>query len=187
MAPRSDAATLNARSRAVAALAREAADSEDPTTLERLEMALGDLRSLAREQMQERFRQDFRDLASKLEGNGSLDERERGLLAAITTGAASLYVKNENDLDAWRQEIRRLAGTLEEIPDAGQDGASALLAYLQAQATVDEAMRVVPDLRFFLEEGERLKRFKTATGSIDPEERRFLARIIRDKLASPNR
>jgi hypothetical protein len=187
MAARSDTASLTARSRAVAAFAREAAETEDPTAVERLEMELGDLRSLAREQMQERFQQDFLGLASKLEDNGSLDERDRGLLAVIITGAATLYLKNEDDVDAWRQEIRRLAGALEEIPDPDQDGASGLVAYLQAQATVEEAMRVVPDLRVFLQEGERLKRFETATGSIDREERRYLARVIRDKLASPNR
>lgn len=187
MPARSEPASLTVRSRAVAAMAREAAETEDPTTLERLEMELGELRSLARERMQERFQEDLLALAEKLESEASLDERDRGLLSAVTTGAARLYLKNEDDLDAWREEIRTLAATLEQMPDAEQDGASGLRAYLQAQAAVEEAMRVVPDLRVYLQEGERMKRFEEVTRSLDSDERLFLARIIRDKLASPNR
>lgn len=178
---------LAQRTGAVAALAREAADSEDRATLERLEMELGSLRSLARERMQARYRDAYEELAAKLEGSEPLSDGDRRLLAVIATGAASVYLRNENDLDAWRKEIRRLAEVLERTPEPDGGSGSEFLRYLHVQATVEEAMRVVPDVRFFLEEGERLRRFQSASREIDPDERRFLARLIRDQLASDRR
>ena len=76
----------------------------------------------------------------------------------LITGTTTAYRQGEDDVDSWREPPG---------PGRGRGG--------QAGG----------DLRFFLSEGERVKRFVSATESIAPEERRFLARLIRDRLSSP--
>lgn len=184
--PASDwTAKVAARASAVATVARDASRSDDPEVLERLEMQLGELGEMARELMQERYHDTFVALADKLESGHRLDDHDRRFLALLITGTASAYRLGEDDVDSWRDDIRRVADLLDAAPGEGGGEDAEIVHYLRVQAAVEEGKRVVPDLRFFLSEGERVKRFVSATESIAPEERRFLARLIRDRLSSP--
>jgi len=179
------AARVGERARTVATLARDASRSDDPDVLERLEIQLGELSQMARELMQERYHATFMALADKLESGDRLDDHDHRFLALLITGPATAYRRGEDDVDSWREDIRRVADLLDAAPaEEGAEDAE-IVHYLRIQAAVEEGKRVVPDLRFFLSEGERVKRFVSATESIAPEERRFLARVIRDRLSSP--
>jgi hypothetical protein len=176
-----------ARARTVARLARDVSGSDDPNRLEELEIQVGSLGEFTREAIQTRYREVYLALADKIENGGTLDEQDRRFLGILVTGAANAYLRSENDVAAWRGEIRRIADKLEGAGSAGAPEASDLGLFLEVAAAVEEAKRVVPDLRYYLEEGARVERFRKATETIEPEERPFLARLIRDHLSSPRR
>jgi Rad3-related DNA helicase len=174
------------RAHRLAERAREAAGADDPQLLERLEIALDEVGDAAREGLQDRFRPRFESLARRIEEGQELDEADRGMLRLLFTGAGTVYLREEDDVGAWRDEIRRLADRIDEAATGLDSGADAG-PYLRLQAAITEARRVAPDLRYFLEEGRRVERFLSSTERLTPEDRPYLARLIRDLLASPNR
>lgn len=164
-------------------LSRECVRTEDPDLCDRLQMAAGDLGSAARERFHEDMRGVYTVVARKLELGEPLTPEERQALDMLLTGASHTYLRSENDLDLWRTEIGRLADELEDLGS----GALGVDDLMKIQALCREAQHVVPDLQYYLREKARIERFKASAETIDAEEGRMLARVVRDMMGSARR
>lgn len=168
----------------VAQLARSCGSGEDAELCEKLQMAVGELDAAAREAFQAGLRETFLGIADKLEEGKPLDAAEKGALDELVVGVAQRYLASEDDVQEWRGELERLAGELEGIP---KEDPPRLESLLRIQALCAEAARVVPDLQFYLVEKERVARYDASSETIDPEEGRMVARMIRDLVKSERR
>jgi hypothetical protein len=119
---------------------------------------------------------------SKLEEGEALTAAEQDMLEMMVVGEAKYYVKSENDVENWTNEVKRLVEAIEGLAASGLDDIDALM---RLRALCREAQRVVPDLAFYYREQDRVRKFKEATaGAIDVEARRMLANLIKDMMSS---
>ena len=118
----------------------------------------------------------------KLENDLPLAAAEQEMLRMLLVGDAESYVKLENQVEGWQGEVQRL---FEEIRRLQGEGLESLDSLMRLQALCREAMRVLPDLAFYYQEQERIRRFDEAMrGELDREARRLLANLIREMLTS---
>ena len=55
------------------------------------------------------------------------------------------------------------------------------------RGVLKDAIRLVPDIRNYLEERQRVEKFEQALNSLDGPSRDMLARLIKEQLSSPKR
>jgi len=140
------------------------------------------LEAVAREAFQAKLDELFWPVLSKLEEGEALTAAEQDMLEMMVVGEAKYYVKSENDVENWTNEVKRLVEAIEGLEASGLDDIDALM---RVRALCREAQRVVPDLAFYYREKDRIKKFKEATaGAIDIEARRLLANLIKDMMSS---
>jgi hypothetical protein len=117
-----------------------------------------------------------------LESGTPLAAAEQDMLQLFMVGDAKYYVKYENDVENWQNEVKRL---VEEMKRLQAGGLTELDSLMHLRALCYEAMRILPDLAFYFGEKERARKFDEAVrGAIDRDTRRFLANLIKDMLAS---
>lgn len=180
----SEASTIGQRAQDVARRALECADSGDADACERLHLEIGMLESAARELFQAALQRDLFSIVDKLERGAGLEASELESLKRLLAGVSRHYLASENDVQSWRNEIRRLAGELEAASGSADGDLEALI---NIQSLCREALRVVPDLQYYLGEGARIARLEKSAEVIDREEGKMLARVIREMMASPDR
>ncbi|MEN8374638.1 MAG: hypothetical protein ABFS34_04255 [Gemmatimonadota bacterium] len=140
------------------------------------------LTEVSRESFLALLAEDFLRIALKLEHGADLTEEEAAALEMLLVGDAEMYLKMERDADVWRAELRRIIGELRDVRDSGFGDPRALL---RLRALCSEANRVQPDLSFYLQERERIERFRESMETLGTSQRLLLARLIREKLAPP--
>jgi hypothetical protein len=57
----------------------------------------------------------------------------------------------------------------------------------ELRGVLKDAIRLVPDIRNFLEEKRRIHKFETALETLDEPSRQMMAHILREQLESPKR
>jgi hypothetical protein len=140
------------------------------------------LEAAAREAFQSKLEELLWPLLTKLEEGEALAAAEQDMLEMMVVGEAKYYVKSENDVENWTNEVKRLVEAIEALAAAGLDDIDALM---RVRALCREAQRVVPDLAFFYREQTRVKKFEAATAvAIDVDARRLLANLVKDMLSS---
>jgi hypothetical protein len=137
------------------------------------------LDGLAREAMQSQL--DIASLLPKLKERKPLTPDDLKTLEMLIVGEAESFLKYESDLPQWKTEVRRLAteiGSLQS-PPLDVDG------LLHLRALCQELRRMLPDVVYYLDDRERIDRFRQATqGPLDAEGYRVLAEIVTAKLSS---
>ncbi len=168
-----------------AGAAERAFGSDSVVDYEELDLRVRELENLARQLFQDAHRRLYESLADKLEHGGLLSPVERGALELLIVGEAQYYLKAENNYQDWKKELARL---VEEVrrTDAEQHAGAEKLLHLQALC--HDAKGVLPDITFYLRQRDRIDRFREATaGEIQPQDARFLARVIRQMISSERR
>lgn len=163
-------------------VARRAFEAESSTGYQAFNLDMARLEGLAREAFQARLDEHLWPLVNKLEEGEALTTAEQDMLKMMVVGEASYYVKRENDLQAWQDELQRLLQEIRALQKSGLDDIDSLL---RLRALCREAQRVLPDLLFYYQEKERVQRFEEATSqAIDTDSRRTLANLLKDMLTS---
>jgi hypothetical protein len=162
--------------------ANQALETEASTAYNAAMTEVNRLEAQARETLQGKLSDHLWPIVEKLESDTPLAAADQDLLKTLLVGDATYYVKYENDVEKWQEEIKRLGEEMRRLQAGGVDELGSLM---HLQALCHEALRVLPDLAFYYEEKERLRRFEQAMqGAIDRDTRRTLANLIKEILTS---
>jgi len=144
---------------------------------------INQVKNRVREAMQQKTAPEIRNIISKLRSNKPIAENEIALIRAWIIGDAVAYTKMENNFQDWLSEFERLEKSLVyyENKECSPE------ELLKLHGILVDAGRVSYDIAYYLENQDRVKRFESAvSGSLDERGKEFLARILLEKLESPD-
>ncbi len=177
-----DTHPVNAKIDSLLATAGNSFKAETAARYQQFQAEVSELESLAREAFQTKLNDMYWPILDKLEAGQSLTAAEHNILELLMVGEAKYYLKYENDVEAWRSELKRLVEELKKQQVIGLDEIDSLL---RLRAICREALRVLPDMAYYFQEIERVRQFEDATrGAIDVETRRALANLIKEMMNS---
>lgn len=178
----SDIQDVHAKIKQLAEVATQSLRHESEDFYEQVQTEVQALEALARETFQAKLSDLYWSILGKLEEGQGLTTAEYDILEMLMVGEAKYYLKFENDVDHWKNELRRL---LEEIKKQQAAGLDEIDSLMRLRALCREAMRVLPDLAYYFREKERVRKFEAATeGAIDVDTRRSLANLIKEMMDS---
>jgi len=117
----------------------------------------------------------------KLENNQPLNAEEQRTVRLWVVGDAEGYVKMENNLNDWLAEYRRL----QDVIAAYERSPSSVPSLVEAHGTLEDAIKVADAIAHFLDDKERVARFDQAMASLNADDNKFIAGILKSKLAMP--
>lgn len=175
-------AEVSAKINEITAAAEQFFTDDNSQGYENLDNSMRALEGMAREAFQAKLKAYYKPIVDKLESGIDLTKSDYELIQLLIVGEAKYYVQHENDLENWKNEIKRLLNEMQKIEADTLDDMDNLL-YLQALC--HDAMRVVPDLAYYHRERERVEQFKQATqNNIDRAQAKVLAGLINEMMLS---
>lgn len=159
------------------ALADKTADS-----FESLEQRANRFDSFIREMQQVRHANEARAAIRRLEGRDALTDVDRDTIRDLVVGDAAAYLKQENNLKDWLAELQRLGQRVQELSSRADDE-----SVRELRGVVKDAVRLLPNIRSYMEEKQRLDRFNAAIANLDADNRRLLADLLREMMSSTTR
>ena len=147
-----------------------------------IERYLGQLESMVRETQQSMWSREAKDTIRRLERQEPLTPQDHDVIRTFIVSDAEHYLDQENNFGDWLNEFRRLIDELGKRANAvDRESIGALRGVLK------DANRLVPDIRNYLEEKQRVQKFDLTQGDLDPQTRELLARVLKEQLTSSNR
>ena len=167
----------NLKETAEAALSSESADQ-----LSDLERYVNEVEAYVRESQQAMWADQAGAAIRNLEKGAPITEADKEAIRTFLVCDADRYLAHENNYADWKHEFKRLMNDLvrrANMVDRNSIG--------DLRGVLKDAIRLVPDIRNYLEELKRLEQFEQALGSLDDSSRAMLARLMKEQLSSPNR
>lgn len=167
---------------AVNETAKNALSSESLVVFEQLEKHLSEVDGYVRELQQAMWADEADATLKRLECNEPLTPTDKEVIRTFVVSDAERYLAVENNYKDWIQEFKRLVAEMEKkarMVDRNNIG--------DLRGVLKDAMRVIPDIRNYLDERARVERFDLAVESLDQQTRNMLIRIIREQLLTPAR
>ena len=161
-------------------LARRAVDMRTADAFETLETQISAFDKLLRESQQTWSLADVEQIAEKLEEGGTLMPREIEVLREVVVGDATHGIVPECNIEAWMDTLTNLAEKIGEHADQSDSD-----FVPKVRSVVQDALRLLPSLRQYASERERLDRFDSAVSDLSPTARRVLAESLRVRLEQP--
>ncbi len=159
------------------ALAHESADD-----FEAFERYLNEVDAFVRETQQSLWANEARATLRRLEKGDPLNEQDNELIRAFLISDAERYLKHENNYQDWLTELKRLVDDLcKRVNTVDRDSIADIRGVLK------DAIRLVPDVRNYLDEKRRVEKFEQAMDTLDKSSRDMLARLLREQLRSNKR
>lgn len=150
--------------------------------LERFEHQLSELNGLVRELQQGMWADAARDAVARLESNKPLTDADYEVIRIFMVADAEYYLAKESNYDQWLDELRQLIG---EMATAATGVTRETIGELRG--SLKDAMRLVPNIRYYFEEKQRISRFDAAVHSLDPASRKLMAEILRKQIGNGRR
>jgi hypothetical protein len=119
----------------------------------------------------------------KLENNQSLTEDEKKMVKLWVVGDAEGYVKSENNFQDWLQEYRRLM----DVITAWESKTATIQELVEVHGVLEDAIKLADAVAHYLEDRERVSRFENAITSMNAEDNKFIAGMLKSMLTSPER
>lgn len=164
------------------ATAQNAIQDPTPEAFSLLEHQINRFESQVRELQQSIWAPKARAAIRKLQTGKPIDAEAVATIRALVVSDAEHYLKHENNLDDWLEELQRLISTIAELSQLSDESSLADL-----RGVVRDAVRLVPNIRAYTDERRRLTRFDAALAHLDDDNRRLLAQLLIEKLDSPHR
>lgn len=162
--------------------AAQALNAEDSVAYENFDQYIRELQMFAREAFQAKFKDVYPTVLSKLERGDPLDQSEQEMVRLLVVGTAKFYLKHEQDLERWHNELNRLVEEMQQVEALGLDETE---NFLSLQALCLEVRGILPDITTYYREKERVARFEAAmSGPLDAEAGTVLADVIRNMMTS---
>jgi len=150
--------------------------------VESFERYLGEVDAFVREMQQSAWANEAKATIRRLEKGEPLGKADLDLIRAFLVSDADGYLKHENNYGDWRRELTRLMGELSK-----QANMATRESFADLRGILKDAVRLVPDLRNYLDEKRRVEKFEQALTSLDKPSREMLCRVLREQLMSPKR
>lgn len=156
--------------------------SESADDYARLEQELNDVQGYVREVHQAMWGDEAKTTLKRLEKGEPLTATDKDVIRAFLVSDAERYLANENNYGDWVRELRRLMADLSKRCNIVDRDTIADL-----RGVLKDVVRLIPDIRNYLEERKRVERFDLAVDELDTPSRNMLVRIVREQLYSPDR
>ena len=170
------AATLRTIAAARAGLAASAGEDH----FQHLSVALAKLQERLREEVQSATQTEIAAIIATLDTGADPSPTQLDLIRLWVVGDADQYVRLEGDYQTWLAELDRLVGELTR----GQGAALTVADLSKLAALARDAQRVLADIEYFKQEEARVQRFEQAAKGLTADDKRTLATMLRQKLAS---
>ncbi|HEX6142781.1 MAG TPA: hypothetical protein VFZ01_08695 [Geminicoccaceae bacterium] len=164
----------------VASYGRSFHERTDEGAYHRMSLTLAALEDDLREVVQAATRDEMTAVIGKLESDAELTPDELRLIRLWMVSDAEFYVQMENDYRDWLAELNRLVGVVDML--RSQRLTPEIAGRLSG--TIRDAIRVIGDITYFKEQERRIGDFERATARLYSEDKRTLARILRQKQRS---
>lgn len=164
------------------ALTREAISTRSPEHFETLEQQINRFEATVREMQQSMLSERSKSALKNLRAGRPLSEEEKSVLQSVVVGDAESYLRVENNLQDWINELQRLIGEMERLARCEDEATMS-----QLRGVSKDAVRLMPSLRAYMEEKDRLDRFNRAMANLDEPNRHILTQVVSEMLSSPKR
>jgi hypothetical protein len=162
---------------AAGALAHESVED-----FESFERYLSEVDGFVREVQQSQWANEAKATIRRLEKGEPLADPDRQLLRTFLISDAQRYLEHENNYNDWLCELQRITDELgRRVNTIDRDSICHLRGILK------DAVRLVPDIRNYLDEKRRVEKFEQALQSLDKASRDMLVRLLREQLRSATR
>jgi hypothetical protein len=119
----------------------------------------------------------LRALIEKMGKNAPLSQADLAQIETFIVGDAEAYTRLENNFPDWIAEIKRLVGVLGGMTLSGN-------GWLDALAEVDDLHGVLNNVCNYLEQKDRVARFRrTVAAGLTPERAQMLIEILKELRA----
>ncbi len=162
--------------------ATEALTAETPDSFSNLEKFVSEVEAYTREVQQTMWGDKARNAIGNLGTDAPLTPDDRETIRTFLISDAVFYLKHENDYGNWKRELTRLMDDLTSRANIMDESTVGDL-----RGVLKDAQRLVPDLRNYAEEQERVEKFNNALNSLDRAARDMLARLLTEQLRSTDR
>jgi hypothetical protein len=163
-------------------LAEEAAASRACEDFETLERHLNRFEANVREAFQALIADHARAAIKRLRSSDPLTPTDHDVIRAFLISDAQAYLKHENDFENWLRELARLTGQIADFAHADTPDALSNL-----RGIVLDAIRLVPDIRNYLDQQRRVERFERALLEMDATSRKLLAELMSEQVETRDR
>ena len=162
--------------------AASALSTESAAEFERFERQLSDLAGLVRELQQAMWANEAQATLRRLERGEPLTETDTEVIRTFLVSDAEHYLAVENDFPQWLEELRRL---MDDIRRRVENLDRTTIGELRG--VLKDAIRLVPDIRNYLDEQQRVERCNVALHTFDKTSRAALARVLTEQLRKSDR
>ena len=122
-------------------------------------------------------------IIDKLEKNQPLNDAEKQTVKLWVVGDAEGYVKSENNFQDWLEEYRRLM----DVIAAWESKTDSIQELVEVHGVLEDAIKLADAVAHYLEDRERVSRFENAMTSMNAEDSKFIAGMLKSMLNSPER
>ncbi len=147
-----------------------------------IERYLGQLESLVREQQQAMWSREAKETIRRLECREPLTPPDHDVIRTFIVSDAEHYLDQENNFGDWLNEFRRLIDEMGKRANTVDRESIGVL-----RGVLKDANRLVPAIRNYLEEKQRVQKFDLPQGDLDKQTCQLLARLLKEQLTSKNR
>lgn len=145
-----------------------------------LSSVLQDTDVLLREHVQRITENDLNKVIRKLKDGQDLTSEDLSRLELWIVGDAEAYNKMENNFSDWVSELKRLQGEI----DTYKSDQPSIETVLPLRGLLRDAIGVLSNMIFFLQQKERVQNFKQSMGQLTDEDKEMLVRLLEQKKKS---
>ncbi|MFQ5489106.1 MAG: hypothetical protein ACE5GE_00175 [Phycisphaerae bacterium] len=157
--------------------ADQAVADQCPDRFGLFEAKLNQLDAACREIQQEQWQHEAQEAIDHLQAGSPLTEQDTEVIRTFLIADAEHYLAVENNFQDWVDEIRRLLDEMANTSDnLDRDSIGRFRGVLK------DAIRLVPDIRNFLEERRRVEKFEAGLHTFDADSRQALAHLLAEQL-----
>lgn len=165
---------------------KQAADTalaqESPEGFSNFEKFVNEVEAYVREVQQSMWADQAKHAIRALEKGEVLTGDDRDVIRTFLVSDAERYVYHENNFGDWKRELRRLMDDLVQRSNTvDRDTIGDLRGVLK------DGIRLVPDIRNYLEERQRVDKFQQALDTLDQQSTAMLIQLMKEQLKSPKR
>ena len=144
---------------------------------ESLEKYLNEVEGFVRELQQSLWATEAKETIHRLEKGESLTQADQKLLRIFLVSDAEAYLKHENNFQDWVNELERIVSQLStNVTQLNRENIADFRGVLK------DAIRLVPDIRNYLDEQRRVEKFEQALNHMDQNSRKMLIKLLHDQL-----
>ncbi|MGD2108124.1 MAG: hypothetical protein PVI86_01905 [Phycisphaerae bacterium] len=159
-----------------------ALSQENAEAFSDFEKFVNEVEAYVREVQQSMWADQAKRAIKALEKGDALSGEDRDVIRTFLVSDAERYVHHENNYGDWKRELQRLMDDLvsrANVVDRDSIG--------DMRGVLKDAIRLVPDIRNYLEERQRVDKFQQALNTLDQQSKDMLARLMKEQLKSAKR